>query len=533
MMSALCPAPSGFLQSPVQSALPNYPFFFGICRHHNQKAPQGNFIVLAALSLSSSNPTERPRLHTIHLLHDHYRFLPRKHSHLIYVNRNHLVDPRTSSFQVPDFVGTIGSLPTEERTEFLTAYIKDTEFRTISNFNDLLMALLIAEEPDLALKLFSDLSSYASIEPDSWTFSIVSRCYCKKNHLDEAQRVLDHMVEERGFHPDVATITMLINGFCKRGKLQRAFELLHFMGRIGCEPTVRTYNCLLKGMCYVGRVEEAFEMLIKIKESMKPDIYTYTAVMDGFCKVGRSDEAMELLDEAEEMGLTPNVVSYNTLFQGYCKEGRPLEGIGVLKQMKQRNCMPDYICYSTLLHGLLKWGKIRSALRTYKEMVGDGFEVDERMMNTFLRRLCRRSWKEKDMLEDAYQVFEKMKKRFYVIDLSTYSLMIQALCTGKKIEQALDNLHDMIRMGHSPPIITFNSIIRALCAGGRVDEALLVLALMDEGRRMPNRISYNLLIEELNRRKWLLGACNIYGMALKRGVIPNRKPPQTRRNVFM
>jgi pentatricopeptide repeat protein len=502
-MSSHYAAPSILLvASLVQSASLDSPLFFGNSYRssHYKRTQHGKLVVTATLSLSSTNPTEHAGVHSINLVDSNDRF------------------------QIKDIIDSISGLPKKERTEFLSTYVKDREFRTISDFNDLVMALFVAEEPDLALKLFSDMSSYG-LEPDSWTFSIVSRCYCKKNHLDEAKRVLDQMVEEKGFHPDVATVTILINGFCKRGRLQRAFEVFDFMGRIGCKPTVQTYNCLLKGLCYVGRVEEAFEMLIKIKkDSMKPDIYTYTAVMDGFCKVGRSDEAVELLNEAVEMGLTPNVVTYNTLFNGFCKEGRPLEGIGVLKQMKQRNCMPDYISYSTLLHGLLKWGKIRSALRTYKEMVGDGFEADERMMNTLLRGLCRRSWKEKDLLEDAYQLFEKMKNGFYVIDLSTYGLMIKALCVGEKIGEALDNLHDLTRMGHSPHIITFNSVIRALCAEGRVDEALLVLILMDEGRRIPNRISYNLLIEECNRRKWLLGACNIYGAALKRGVIPDRKP---------
>lgn len=496
-MSSLYASPSTLLLSPVQSASLDSPLFLG---NSYRSSHYKRFVTATTLSLSPTNRSEHAPVHSINLVDSNDRF------------------------QLKYFIDTIRGLPTKERTEFLSTFVKDSEFRTISDFNDLVMALFIAEEPDLALELFSDMSSYG-FEPDSWTFSIVSRCYCKKNHLDEAKRVLDQMVEEKGFHPDVATVTILINGFCKRGRLQRAFEVFDFMGRIGCKPTVQTYNCLLKGLCYVGRVEEAFEMLIKIKkDSVKTDIYTYTAVMDGFCKVGRSDEAVELLDEAVEMGLTPNVVTYNTLFNGFCKEGRPLKGIGVLKQMKQRNCMPDYITYSTLLHGLLKWGKIRSALRTYKEMVGDGFEADERMVNTLLRGLCRRSWKEKDLLENAYQLFEKMKNGFYVIDLSTYGLMIKALCVGEKTEEALDNLHDFTRMGHSPHIITFNSVIRALCAEGRVDEALLVLILMDEGRRIPNKISYNLLIEECTRRKWLLSACNIYGAALKRGVIPDRKP---------
>ncbi|KAB1224637.1 hypothetical protein CJ030_MR2G016981 [Morella rubra] len=524
-MSSVCPAPSSLHQSPVQSPLLNCPLFFpNRYRSHCKKTTRGKLVVFATLSLSSTNPTENADICSIDFINRRDGAVRREVPHLINENGNQVVDGITSRFQVQDLVSTIRALPSKEKTEFLSKCLEDREIRSLSAFNRLLMALFIADEPDVSSKLFYSMASYG-FEPDSWTFSIVSRCHCKTNNLDEARRVLDYMVEEKGFQPDVETITMLINGFCRKGGLQRAFEVFDFMSKISCKPTIQTYNCLLKGLCYVGRVEEAFDMLIKIKEeNLKPDVYTYTAVMDGFCKVGRSDEAMELLNEAVEMGLTPSVVSYNTLFHGYCKEGRPLKCIGILRQMKQRNCMPDYIGYSTLLHGFLKWGKIRSALRTYKEMVRDGFEVDERLMNTLLRGLCRISWKEKDLLEDAYQVFEKMKKGFYAIHPGTYGLMILALCTGEKIEKALDNLNDMISMGHLPQTITFNSIIRTLCAGGRVNEALLILVLMVEGRRIPDRISYDLLIAEHNRRKWLLGACSIYGAALKRGVIPNRKP---------
>ncbi|GLT49324.1 hypothetical protein SLA2020_228880, partial [Shorea laevis] len=312
------------------------------------------------------------------------------------------------------------SLPFKEKRKIISVLQKDVENWTLSDLNHLLMGLVEANQPDLASKLYTKATSYG-FQPDSWTSSIMIRCYCMKNDVDEARRVLDNMLQN-GYPPNVATFTDLINSFCKTGKLKGAFEVFELMGGVGIEPTVQTYNCLLKGLCYVGKVEKAYEMLMGIKKgsgSMKPDIYSYTAVMDGFCKVGRSDEAMELLEEALKRGLEPSPVTFNALFSGYTREGRPEMGFHVLKLMRERNCIPDRISYSTLLNGLLKWGKIRAAFRVYEEMVGIGFEVDERMMNSLLRRLCRKSWEEKDLIQDAYHVFEEMRRRVCV-DSSTY-----------------------------------------------------------------------------------------------------------------
>ncbi|XP_057972784.1 pentatricopeptide repeat-containing protein At1g62680, mitochondrial-like [Malania oleifera] len=483
--------------------------------------------VLKAFSRSLRNPTESALLETFHI----------EPSNLVQENGDGLTskdeeqeqrvdldfDKRSSRLRVQKFVDRIRALPTSERIQYVNVVVKDGGIGTISGFNDLLLALLITEEPELALKVFDNLPSYGVV-PDSWTFSVVIRCHCKKNDPTEAKRVLDHMVGN-GFQANVVTFTILINSFSRRGMMQKAFEVFEVMGRVGCEPSVQTHNCLIKGLCYVGRVEEAFEFFMNIKISpQKPDIYSYTTLMDGFCKVGRTDEAKELLNEAVEMGLTPNAVTFNTLFNGYCKEGRPLEGIGLLEQMKGRNCCPDYISYNTLLHTLLKWGKVPKALQIYREMVATGFDLDERLMNTLLRGLCRRSWKEENLLKDAYELFEKMRDGVSVIYLETYEVVIRTLCIKKEMNSALYHLHEIIMIGHSPRTTTFNVVIQALCNVGMVKEALRVLVLMCEGRRIPSRISYNLLIAELNRQGRLQGAFNVYGAALKVGLVPSRKP---------
>ncbi|KAL9374528.1 hypothetical protein Peur_034148 [Populus x canadensis] len=534
MMSMSLPSPcsplSEFLPSP---SLSNHPVFFNNTRKlccYKFSSLKLVFIPAASLSTTKSYPTETTVLHSPILGNKEQRLYPKEgegHKGLPMKEEEQEsldFDEKASKFQVLDLLNAVKALPCKERVDYIVRVLdKEIGFFNISDFNDVLMALVTANESDLVLKLYSGLSCY-SLEPNSWTFSIMVRCHCKKKDPGEAKRVLDQMMQ-KGFNPNVATLTILINSFCKMGQLQNAFQVFEVMDRIGCKPNIQTYNCLLKGMCYVGRIEEAFELMEDIKKTtVEPDIYTYTAMMDGFCKVGRSDEAMELLNEAMEMGLAPNVVTFNTLLDGYAKEGRPLKGFGVLKLMKQRKCMPDYISYSTLLHGLLLWGKVLAGLRIFNEMEGSGLEADERLMNSLVRGLCRKSIKENDLVEVAYEVFEKMKKRGFVIEQSTYALVIQALWVAKKVDDAFINLHQMVRLGYIPRLITINNVIRALCVGGKVDEAFYVLVLMYENSKIPSRMSYDLLIHELNRQERTLGACNVYGAALVRGVVPHKKP---------
>lgn len=526
--------PSQLVFSPHPSTLPSLIFRSPyICRNNHNRIQQRKFLLHATTFSLSARIQLESTLCVINAT-DGINGVP--------VDRPIKNEPHSMEFDrrnarphVQNLVDWIRSLPSSERIQVIHVFESEREFHNLSDFNDMLLALCMADEPDLVSKLFCDISSYGLV-PDSRTFSIIIECHCKKNDPSEAKLVLGHMVKI-GFLPSIVTFTVLINSFCRRGQLQKALEILGFMGRIGCKANIRTYNCVLKGLCYVGRVEEAYDLLMKIKKSsVKLDLYSFTAVMDGFCKVGRSDEAMELLDEALEMGIAPNVVTFNTLFEGYCKEGRPTKGISLLKKMRERNCTPDYISYSTLFHGLLKWGKINSALRIYREMMAAGFDVEERMTNTMLRGVCKKSWKEEGLFKDAHQVFEKMMNDGCAIYPNTYGLVIQTLCVAKEVDKALFHLNEMVRIGHFPPrMITFNTVIRSLCYEERVDEAILVLVLICQGRRIPSRICYNLLIQEFNGQGRWLGSCAVYAAALKRGVIPDKRPSKylTRKNALV
>ncbi|KAK4802186.1 hypothetical protein SAY86_000389 [Trapa natans] len=448
-----------------------------------------------------------------------------------------VIPRRSRRMHVQHLIEHIRAVHKKDRVEFLDRMVarrQDCSVGTGSSFdlNDLLMALVLAEEPDLALRTFSIVSVKGLLVPDSWTYSTLIRCHCMKGHLDEAQQVFDFMTES-GFSPTVATVTELINSYCRKGGLKGAFAVFDSMGRIGISPTIQTYNCLIKGLCYVGRVEEALDMLKGIMNNgpVKPDIYTYTAVMDGFCKVGRSDEALELLKEAMEGGLSPNVVTYNTLFNGYTREGRPGKGLGVLRRMKERGCLPDCVSYRTLIHGLLKWGKARAALRVYREMEGSGFEVDERMMNVLVRGLCRASLKGSnananatDLLEGACQLFGKMQSMDLAVDYNTYGLVVSSLSVGRRSEEALVNVERMVGEGLWPRMIDLEGVIKGLCKEGKIKKALSVLVLMEGGRYPRRRVPYNILVTEFNRIGMVSSACSVYGIALKRGVIPEKKP---------
>ncbi|KAK3212767.1 hypothetical protein Dsin_017473 [Dipteronia sinensis] len=129
------------------------------------------------------------------------------------------------------------------------------------------------------------------------------------------------------------------------------------------------------------------------------------------------------------------------------------------------------------------------------EMVGFGFEVDERIFISLLRGLCIMTWEEKDVLEEAYKVLQEMKNKIYATDAGTYCMVILTLSMGRKSDETLVHLLHMIRARCIPRTITFNNAIQAISGEGKADVALLVVLLMCEHSKIPSRTSYDILIK--------------------------------------
>ncbi|XP_015961282.1 pentatricopeptide repeat-containing protein At1g62680, mitochondrial-like [Arachis duranensis] len=435
---------------------------------------------------------------------------------------------RTTRLHIKRHVHKITTLSsTNSKTQILRNLEKDAEsFKTSSDFNHLLMALVIAQQHEVCLILFTKLQSF-KVLPNGCTFSIVIRCHCERNDPDEAKKVLDTLLQN-GFLPDEVTMNVLMSSLCKKGKVQKAREVFEVMREKGFKMSVQSHNCLLKGLCYVGRVEEALDLLNEMKNEtplLNPDVYSYTVVMDGLCKVGLSDEAMGLLNEAVRVGIVPNEVTFNTLIEGYSREGRPLEGVLVLELMKKKHgCVPGYVNYSTVLHGLLKWNEIPAAFKVYKEMVELGIEVDSRMMAKLARRLCRLSRRERGLLRDACQVFEKMTEKGFVVDQRTLEVIFEALLWGEKFDEALEVLNDMVKLGYSPKAIAFDKVIQGFSANGKLEEAVSILLFWLGNGGVPHKFSYEMLIKELNAQGRLICASILLGAAFKQGVVPSMDP---------
>ncbi|ONK61263.1 uncharacterized protein A4U43_C08F27890 [Asparagus officinalis] len=127
----------------------------------------------------------------------------------------------------------------------------------VSSFNSLLISVLGTikkthhQNPNLIISLFNKMNWVGGISPDDHTCSILIDCCSGMKRVGLGYGFFCSMIK-RGWTVDVVALNSLINGLCKRNKVDDEAKLLDKMPQWGCKPDVVTYNTIIKGLCSLG-----------------------------------------------------------------------------------------------------------------------------------------------------------------------------------------------------------------------------------------------------------------------------------------
>ncbi|BBG98902.1 hypothetical protein Prudu_008422 [Prunus dulcis] len=100
-------------------------------------------------------------------------------------------------------------------------------------------------------------------------------------------------------------------------------------------------------------------------------------------------------------------------------------------------------------------------------------------------------------VEDAYKVFDDMKKKHCEPDEFTYTIMIRMSGKLGKGDESLGLFQEMITRGCSPNMIVYNTMIQALARSKMVEKAIIVFSKMVENNCRPNEFTYSVILNVL------------------------------------
>ncbi|KAJ4827634.1 hypothetical protein Tsubulata_008251 [Turnera subulata] len=387
-----------------------------------------------------------------------------------------------------------------------------------------------------AIKLFKSMKS-VGVSPSAVTFNGVLMILLQRGRTNMAKNVFDEMLSTYGVTPDTYTFNILIRGFCKNSMVDDGFRFFKEMARFKCDPDVVTYNTLVDGLCRVGKVRIAHNvvkgMVNKERPDLVPDVVTYTTLVRGYCMKQEVDEALVVFEEMVSRGLKPNEFTYNTLVKGLsevqrfdkvkeilrdggftpdtctynilidsqCHAGNLSEALEVLKRMKELNVQPDSATYSVLIRNLCQKGDFKRAEGLLDELIEkeivlskEGCKPLVAAYNSMFEFLCRNGKTRK-----AERVFRQLMKRG-TQDPPSYKTLIMGHCREGTFEAGYELLVFMLRRDFVPDFETYQSLIDGLLQKGDPLLAHQTLEKMLKSSHLPKTsVFHSILAGLLNK----------------------------------
>ncbi|XP_004510607.1 pentatricopeptide repeat-containing protein At1g02060, chloroplastic [Cicer arietinum] len=350
-----------------------------------------------------------------------------------------------------------------------------------------------------SIKLFQTMKSIG-VSPSVITFNSVLLILLRRGRTNMAKEVFDEMLSTYGVTPDTYTYNILIRGFCKNSMVDEGFHFFKEMTSFNCDPDVVTYNTLVDGLCRAGKIKTAHNLVNGMSKKcggLSPDVVTYTTLIRGYCMKQEVNEALVILEEMNGRGLKPNIVTYNTLIKGLCEAQKWDKMKDILEQMKgDSGAIPDACTFNTLINSHCCAGNLDEAFKVFENMKKLQVSADSASYSVLIRSLCQiGNYDKAEMLFDELFENEILLRSSGPKPLAaSYKRIFQYLCEHGKTKKAERVLRQLMKRGTQDPL-SYKTVILGHCKEGAFENGYELLIWMLRRDFLPDIDIYDYLID--------------------------------------
>ncbi|VAH59973.1 unnamed protein product [Triticum turgidum subsp. durum] len=319
---------------------------------------------------------------------------------------------------------------------------------------------------------------------DAMFYSSLVHGYMSSGLLMEGFR--EHrLMLDKGVAADVVNYTIVIDGMCREGSVEKVKGFIDEMERRGAKPNLITYTSLVGGFCKRNRLADAFSIVRKLEQTgVVVDEYVYSILIDSLCKRGDLDKAISLLGEMEGKGVKAGTVTYNAVINGLCKAGETTKAVEM-----SEGVTADNFTYSTLLHGYIKQEDTTGVVAIKARLESSGIALDVVTCNVLIKALF-----VINKVDDACSLFHRMRDMGLSPNTVTYHTLINMMCKLGDFDRAVELFDEYRKDTSFSSTVVHNGLIGALCNGGKVTIADQVFYDLIHKKLRPDSCTYRKLI---------------------------------------
>ncbi|XP_044975758.1 pentatricopeptide repeat-containing protein At5g57250, mitochondrial [Hordeum vulgare subsp. vulgare] len=283
--------------------------------------------------------------------------------------------------------------------------------------------------------------------------------------------------EQSGFPVDLAMYSIVVEGLCKGGYLEKALDLCESMKREGIHPTIIIHNSVLSGLCQHGCFTEAFRLFDYLERSdILPTMITYTILIGALCREGFLDDAYELFQKMSNKGITPTTRVYNMLISGYCNYGLAEKAVEVMSHFEEPCLHPDAFTLGAVISGHCMKGDTEAALGFFNEYHCKEMAPDFVGFMSLIKGLYAKGRMEESrgILREMFQskqIVELINNVGYEVETESLVALLSSACEEGKIDEVVTILSEVRLMSVSSSDSNSSNTLAHLKKLQRTDDA--------------------------------------------------------------
>ncbi|GFQ05383.1 putative pentatricopeptide repeat-containing protein at5g08310 mitochondrial [Phtheirospermum japonicum] len=393
---------------------------------------------------------------------------------------------------------------------------------------------------DKALMVFNDLNEKGWV--DQHILAILVLSYSKRGEVDMAFELIERAEKNLNISLNEKTVYVLIHGFVREYRVDRALDLYDKMKKLGYLPDISVYDVLISGLCKNKEIGKALMLYMHMLESgISPDVriitqlllsipeekdmiqllrdswmnldvgkrmLLYASVLTGLVNGGNVDKAyhllkasvgsgiadkldmaLDLFHDIDKSGCKRSVLLFNNLIHCLSNANRLNECFDLLNEMKRSEFEPTHFTFNCILGCQCRRVDVEGALGLLREMRVCGHNPWIKHYTLLTKKLC-----EAGKAVEACNFLANMTKEGFLPDLIAYATTIDGFFNINELDHGLRLFREICERGYCPDVVTYNILIKGLCMAKRTTEAEDILNEMLGKGLVPSVVTYNLLI---------------------------------------
>ncbi|KAI3844270.1 hypothetical protein MKW92_001051 [Papaver armeniacum] len=317
------------------------------------------------------------------------------------------------------------------------------------------------------------------IEPDSYTFSCVIKCFGALGSLVQGQEAHGYLLKlGYGSHNTVGNSLIAFYSKCK--KIQNARKVFDEL----VDRDVISWNSILNGYVSNDLAKEGLDIFSKIMvEGVNVDLATMVSVLpacaemgnlligralhgyavkshhfskeitldncllDMYAKCGDLDSAVCVFEKMSKK----SVVSWTSMITGFAREEKFDRAIGLFREMEVEGIKPDLFTITSILHTCARNGSVESGKDIHDYIVGNDLQTNLFVVNALVDMYAKCG-----NMTEARLIFDQMVER----DSISWNTMIGGYSKNGLPNEAFD-LFVKMQSQYDPNSVSFSCILPA------------------------------------------------------------------------